>query len=98
MHGSDRVPDLRDYKRAWVGKGKPFNESEMALFSECSLECARKVLDTADIVREAMFRQLSESKRKRTRDSTPRRASHPPARQSHENAFFLMMRQPQRRL
>jgi len=59
MHGSDRVPDLRDYKRAWVGKGKPFNESEMALFSECSLECARKVLDTADIVREAMLRQLT---------------------------------------
>jgi hypothetical protein len=27
----------------------------MALFSECSLECARKVLDTADIVREAIF-------------------------------------------
>ena len=25
----------------------------MALFSECSLKCARKVLDTADIVREA---------------------------------------------
>ena len=24
----------------------------MALFSECSLKCARKVLDTADIVRE----------------------------------------------
>src|SRR5579864_1288060 len=24
MHGSDRVPDLRDYERAWwVGKGKP---------------------------------------------------------------------------
>jgi hypothetical protein len=58
MHGSDRVPDLRDYKRAWVGKGKPFNESEMALFSECSLECARKVLDTADIVRDAMLGQL----------------------------------------
>jgi hypothetical protein len=33
----------------------------MALFSECSLECARKVLDTADIVREAMFQQLSGS-------------------------------------
>jgi hypothetical protein len=29
----------------------------MALFSECSLKCARKVLDTADIVREAMLRQ-----------------------------------------
>ena len=35
MHGSDRVPDLRDYERAWVGKGKPFNESEMALCYEC---------------------------------------------------------------
>jgi hypothetical protein len=23
MHGSDLVPDLRDYRRAWVGKGKP---------------------------------------------------------------------------
>ena len=30
----------------------------MALFSECSLKCARKVLDTADIVREAIFHQL----------------------------------------
>ena len=31
----------------------------MALFSECSLKCARKVLDTADIVREAILRQQS---------------------------------------
>jgi hypothetical protein len=30
----------------------------MALSQECSLKCARKVLDTADIVREAMFQQL----------------------------------------
>jgi hypothetical protein len=29
----------------------------MALFYECMLKCARKLLDTADIVREAMFRQ-----------------------------------------
>jgi uncharacterized metal-binding protein len=29
----------------------------MALFSECSLECARKVLDTADIVRDAILQQ-----------------------------------------
>jgi hypothetical protein len=29
----------------------------MALFQECSLKCARKVLDTADIVREAIFHQ-----------------------------------------
>ena len=33
----------------------------MALFSECSLKCARKVLDTADIVREAMLRQPPKS-------------------------------------
>ncbi len=31
----------------------------MALFSECSLEYASKLLDTADIVREAIFRQRS---------------------------------------
>ena len=30
----------------------------MALFSECSLKCVRKLLDTADIVRDAIFRQL----------------------------------------
>jgi hypothetical protein len=51
MHGSDRVPDLKiDYERAWVGRAKAnsFNESEMALFSECMLKCVRKLLDTAD--------------------------------------------------
>ena len=30
----------------------------MALFSECSLKCARKVLDTADIVRECARKVL----------------------------------------
>jgi hypothetical protein len=30
----------------------------MALFSECTPQCAQNVLDTADIVREAMLRQL----------------------------------------
>ena len=61
MHGSDRVPDLKiDYERARVGRAKAngFHESEMALFYECMLQCARKLLDTADIVREAMFQQL----------------------------------------
>jgi len=33
----------------------------MALFSECSLECASKLLDTADIVREAIYRHLLNS-------------------------------------
>ena len=30
----------------------------MALFHECMPQCAQKELDTADIVRDAMFRQL----------------------------------------
>jgi hypothetical protein len=58
MHGSDRVSDLRDYKRAWVGKRQTINQSKMALLSECSLKCVRKVLDTADIVRDAIYRQV----------------------------------------
>ena len=48
-----------DYERAYGWKGNTIYESEMALFSECMLQCARKALDTADIVREAMFRQLT---------------------------------------
>jgi hypothetical protein len=43
----------------WQSKSNSFNESEMALFYECMLMCARKLLDTADIVKEAMFHQLS---------------------------------------
>ncbi|MFZ0198453.1 MAG: hypothetical protein WAL05_04580, partial [Candidatus Sulfotelmatobacter sp.] len=38
-------------------KRQTINESEMALFSECSLKCVRKLLDTADIVRDAIFHQ-----------------------------------------
>ena len=40
--------------------GHTFNQSEMALFFECMLLCAQKLLDTADIVREAMYHQLTE--------------------------------------
>ena len=59
MHGSDRVPGLStDCERALVGTAI-FIESEMALFSECMLKCARKLLDTADIVRDAMLRQTT---------------------------------------
>ena len=36
-----------------------FNESEMALLYECTGRYAQKGLDTADIVREAIFRQPS---------------------------------------
>jgi hypothetical protein len=38
---------------------KFINESEMALFPECMESCAQKVVDTADIVRDAILRQLS---------------------------------------
>ena len=40
-----------------ASKSNRFNESEMALFYECMLKCARKLLDAADIVREAMLRK-----------------------------------------
>jgi hypothetical protein len=47
-----------DYERArgWYGH---FNKSEMALFSECTDRYAQKLLDTADIVREAILHQLT---------------------------------------
>ena len=49
-----------DYERAcgWYGH---FNKSEMALFSECTERYAQNMLDTADIVRDAMFQQLTDT-------------------------------------
>jgi len=56
--GRTERPDLNfDCERALVGTAILI-ESEMALFYECMLKCAEKLLDTADIVREAIFRQL----------------------------------------
>ena len=57
--GRTENPNLKnDYERAfgWYGH---FNKSEMALFSECTDRYAQKTLDTADIVREAIYRQLT---------------------------------------
>jgi hypothetical protein len=42
----------------------------MALFYECTPQCARKLLDSADIVGEAIFQQLTTSHATSTR--TPR--------------------------
>jgi hypothetical protein len=56
--GRTEIPNLKtDYERAfdWYGH---FNKSEMALFFECTDRYAQNMLDTADIVREAIFRQL----------------------------------------
>ena len=53
--GRTESPNLKnDYERAcgWYGH---FNKSEMALFSECTDRYAQKLLDTADIVREAIL-------------------------------------------
>src|ERR1700722_6613138 len=50
-------PDLKNItSEPTVGKGNTINESEMALFFECMQSCARKGLDTADIVRDAIYR------------------------------------------
>jgi hypothetical protein len=51
-----------DYERAcgWYGH---FNKSEMALFSECTDRYAQKLLDTADIVREAIYQHLNSDRR-----------------------------------
>jgi len=57
--GRTEEPNLKnDYERAcgWYGH---FNKSEMALFSECTGRYAQNLLDTADIVREAILRQPS---------------------------------------
>ena len=62
MLGSDRVPDLNiDYERAWVGRAKQRlpRERNGALL-RAHAELARKLLDTADIVKEAIFRQIIE--------------------------------------
>ena len=50
-----------DYERALVGmaKARPSTKSEVARFSECTGWYAQKVLDTADIVRDAMFHQTT---------------------------------------
>ena len=53
--GRTESPNLKnEYERAcgWYGH---FNKSEMALFSECTDRYAPNLLDTADIVRDAMF-------------------------------------------
>ena len=65
-HGSDRVPDLEPItRRALVGRAKAkatptAKASTRAKWrsSECTDWCASKVLDTADIVRDEMLRQL----------------------------------------
>ena len=70
-----------DASLGWQSKSNSFNESEMALFYECMLQCARKVLDTADIVRDGILQQLRLS-RSVVVDETRRLRSKPRSRRS----------------
>ena len=55
MHGSDRGPDLKRIASEPFGwESKTFNESEMALFSECMQKCGKKGL-TAPALLEMRF-------------------------------------------
>ena len=59
--GRTEIPDLKPItSEPWLDR-PIFHESEMAHSSECTGQCAPKVLDTADIVREAMLQQQSHS-------------------------------------
>src|ERR1039458_5700689 len=53
--GLTEFPDLNRLQASlgWYGKGKTFNESEMARSSECTEQYAQKVIDSAGIVRDA---------------------------------------------
>jgi hypothetical protein len=62
MHGSGRKSEPEKRLRASLWLVRPFNKSEMALFSECTDKYAQKLLDTADIVREAILRQVCQGR------------------------------------
>ena len=57
--GRTEFPDPQGLRASLWLERQLFLESEMALFFECRLKCAENMLDTADIVREAIFRHLS---------------------------------------
>jgi len=42
-----------------VEQSNHFYESEMALLFECTSQCAQKLFDTADIVRDEIFRHFT---------------------------------------
>ena len=60
MHGSDRDSGSEnDYERALVGKAKSSTRAKWRSFMSACRSVFATELDSADIVREAMFRQLS---------------------------------------
>src|SRR6185437_2104286 len=62
MDGSDRVSGpLWITSEPLVGTATSSSRAKMALFPECRLTCAQNMLDSADIVREGIYRQLTPS-------------------------------------
>ena len=57
MAGSDRVPDPNDSKRAQVGTRKTSTRAKRRSFMSACRSVLKNVLDTADIVRDAISRQ-----------------------------------------
>jgi hypothetical protein len=53
--GRTECPNLKWItSEPWVGCAQSIYESEMALFPDCKESCAQEVVDTADIVRDAI--------------------------------------------
>ena len=59
--GRTEFPDPQGLRASLWLEQQLFIESEMALFFERRLKCPQNMLDTADIVREAIYRQLTGS-------------------------------------
>src|SRR6185437_4155760 len=60
MDGSDRVSGpLWITSEPLVGTAASSSRAKMALFPECRLTCAQNMLDSADIVREGIYRQMN---------------------------------------
>ena len=94
--GRTESPNLKnDYERAcgWYGH---FNKSEMALFSECTDRYAQKLLDTAGIVREAIFQQSStrSASASYNRQRLAAKKPHPDQREAKEDALVQPCQTP----
>lgn len=58
--GRTEFPDPQGLRASLGWNSRLFIESEMALFLECRLTCVQNMLDTADIVREAIYHQSTQ--------------------------------------
>jgi hypothetical protein len=69
------------------------NESEMALFSECTPECSSKELDTADILRDGDLTPTTRSEHRYRTETAPEtrlRSIHVSRLVGHTRYFFSL--------